>query len=96
MTTMSVSQAREGLPGLLDLVEGGDEVVITRHGRAVAVVLRPDAVRSRRQTSAVEAADNLRSRLEHARHLELTHSHSVTASEAEQLVDRVRADREAR
>ena len=37
------------LPDLLTRVEGGEEVTITRHGRAVAVLVRPDALRSRSQ-----------------------------------------------
>jgi prevent-host-death family protein len=36
MKEVGVKEARQHLPGLLDRVEAGEEVVITRHGRAVA------------------------------------------------------------
>ncbi len=45
MTTMTVSEARAALPELLTRVEEGEEVTITRHGKAVAVLVRPDALR---------------------------------------------------
>jgi prevent-host-death family protein len=45
MSNVSISQARATLPELLDRVAAGEEVTITRHGVAVAVVMRPDAVR---------------------------------------------------
>jgi prevent-host-death family protein len=36
MITINLTQAKARLGELLDRVEGGEEVVITRHGRAVA------------------------------------------------------------
>jgi prevent-host-death family protein len=47
MTIMTVSEARAALPELLTRVEEGEEVTITRHGRAVAVLVRPDVRRAR-------------------------------------------------
>ena len=41
MATMTVSEARAALPEVLDRVAEGEEVTITRHGRAVAVVVHP-------------------------------------------------------
>jgi antitoxin (DNA-binding transcriptional repressor) of toxin-antitoxin stability system len=41
---MTVSEARAALPHVLDRVAQGEEVMITRHGRPVAVVMRPDVV----------------------------------------------------
>ena len=44
MTTYSVANAKTGLPRLIDLALKGEEVVITRHGKAVAElrsVVRP-------------------------------------------------------
>jgi prevent-host-death family protein len=46
--TMTVSEARAKLPSLLDRIGAGEEVTITRHGRAVAVLIRPEALRARR------------------------------------------------
>ena len=42
---LTVSEARARLPELLDRIERGEEITITRHGRPAAVMLRPDAVR---------------------------------------------------
>ena len=53
MTSMSASQARAALPEILDRVTAGEEVTITRHGRAVAIVVRPDALRVRRADRAL-------------------------------------------
>ena len=39
MVTVNLAQAKARLSELLDKVESGEEVVITRHGRAVARVL---------------------------------------------------------
>jgi prevent-host-death family protein len=46
MVTVNLAQAKAHLSELLDKVEAGEEVVITRHGRAVAH-LRP-ATRQKR------------------------------------------------
>ncbi len=39
MVTVNLAHAKAHLSELLDKVEGGEEVVITRHGRAVAQIL---------------------------------------------------------
>lgn len=44
MAMMTISEARAALPEVLDRVAEGEEVTITRHGRPVAVVIRPDVV----------------------------------------------------
>ena len=41
MVTVNLAQAKARLSELLDKVEAGQEVVITRRGKAVAVVRRP-------------------------------------------------------
>jgi antitoxin (DNA-binding transcriptional repressor) of toxin-antitoxin stability system len=46
MSTYSVADAKSGLPKLIDLALGGEEVVISRHGRPVAE-LRPLAIANR-------------------------------------------------
>jgi antitoxin (DNA-binding transcriptional repressor) of toxin-antitoxin stability system len=58
MVTLTVSQARASLPELLTRVEDGEEVTITRHGRPVAVLVRPDVMRSR-ATVIIEIADRI-------------------------------------
>jgi prevent-host-death family protein len=39
MVTVNLAQAKAHLSELLDKVEAGEEVVVTRHGRAVAHIL---------------------------------------------------------
>jgi prevent-host-death family protein len=39
MVTVNLAQAKARLSELLDKVEAGEEVVVTRHGRAVAHIL---------------------------------------------------------
>jgi prevent-host-death family protein len=93
---MSVSQARATLPELLDRVSAGEEVTITRHGVAVAVVMRPDSVRSRRTDRALADAEHLRQLVAQGRTASLADAPSITAERAEQLVGEVRAGRRAR
>ena len=51
MKTVGVSEAKTHLSRLLEEVEGGEEVLITRHGREVARLVppRPNASEARRQ-----------------------------------------------
>ena len=65
--TLNVTEARAALPALLDQVEAGDEVTITRHGRPIAVVVQPGALRSRRADSALATAAGIERRLTRAR-----------------------------
>jgi PHD/YefM family antitoxin component YafN of YafNO toxin-antitoxin module len=59
MAMMTVSEARAALPEVLDRVTGGEEVTITRHGRPVAVVIRPDILWSRRLGGALDDAERI-------------------------------------
>lgn len=93
MVTMTASEARAALPELLTRVEGGEEVTITRHGHAVAVVVRPDALRSRRAAGNVGRIHDL---LTSARATALTETTGLSASRAEQLISEIRAGRESR
>ncbi len=45
MITINLAQAKARLSELLDKVEAGEEVIITRHGRPVAHVQHPSRVR---------------------------------------------------
>jgi antitoxin (DNA-binding transcriptional repressor) of toxin-antitoxin stability system len=59
MREIDVSEAKSTFDALLDLVEQGEEIVITRHGRAIARLVREHAAPGheelavRRQTSFV-------------------------------------------
>jgi antitoxin (DNA-binding transcriptional repressor) of toxin-antitoxin stability system len=94
MVTMSASEARAALPHLLDRVEAGEEVVVTRHGRQVAVIVRPDALRVRRAGEALDAAAGVRDRLERARRAPLPKK-GLTEQRAESHVAEIRASRDA-
>jgi prevent-host-death family protein len=95
MTTMTSSEARAALPALLDRVVAGDEVTITRHGQPVAVVVRPDALRSRRADAALASAAKLRALLAAGRRTSLTAA-GLTETRAEELIAEVNASRDRR
>jgi len=95
MATVTVSEARAALPELLTRIEGGEEVTITRHGKAVAVLVRPDALRSRSR-AVLEEADRIHGLLAAAA-AEPLHGHGgLTAERAEELIAAVRAGRDGR
>lgn len=94
MTVMTVSEARAALPELLTRVEEGEEVTITRHGRPVAVLVRPGALRSRRAEKALREAARLHELLADAAAAP-RRGPGVTADRAEELIRAVRAGRDA-
>ncbi len=59
MREVQASEAKTHLPRLLDDVERGETVVITRHGRAIARLV-PEA--GRRQAEIARAVDSIRAR----------------------------------
>jgi prevent-host-death family protein len=95
MTSMSASEARAALPELLNRVEGGEEVTITRHGRPVAVLVRPDSLRTRRAESALEDAARIHALLAETAAAPLPES-GLTEQRAEELIAEIRASRDAR
>lgn len=95
MAAMSVSEARAELHELLERVAVGEEVTITRHGRPVAVVVRPDALRTRRAAEALASADALADLLAEGRRSPLpAGAGGLTVARAEELVAAVHAARE--
>jgi prevent-host-death family protein len=95
VTTMTASEARAALAEVLDRVVAGDEVTITRHGQPIAVVVRPDALRSRRADAAVASAARLRALLAAGRRASLTAA-GLTEARAEELIAEVNASRDRR
>ena len=93
---MSASEARAALPELLNRVEDGEEVTITRHGRAVAVLVRPDALRSRRAEAALDDAARIHDLLAEAAATAPLGGTGLTKQRAEELIAEIRADRDAR
>lgn len=96
MTSMSVSEARAALPELLNRVEDGEEVIITRHGRPVAVLVRLDALRVRRAETALDDAARIHALLAEAAAAPLPEGTGLTEQRAEELIAEIRASRDAR
>ena len=96
MVMMNVSEARAALPDLLSRVEGGEEVTITRHGRPVAVLVRPDALRSRRARAALDGAEAIHQLLAAAVPAAPGEGAGLTEARAEELIAEIRAGRDAR
>ena len=44
MAVMTLSEARAALPDVVNRVAQGEEITITRYGRPMAVVVRPDVI----------------------------------------------------
>jgi antitoxin (DNA-binding transcriptional repressor) of toxin-antitoxin stability system len=93
MGTMTVSEARAALPEVLDRVADGEEVTITRHGRPVAVMVRPDVLWSRRSRAVLDEAERIHTLLTEA---EAAAGPGLTAQRAEELIAEIRAGRDAR
>jgi prevent-host-death family protein len=96
MPTRSVSEARATLPELLDRVEGGEEVAITRHGKVVAVLIGPERLRVRRAEALYAEAAALHDRIEAARARPLSANVGLSPGRADELVAKIRRDRDAR
>jgi hypothetical protein len=98
--TMTISEARAALPEVIDRVADGEEMIITRHGRAVAVVVRPDILWSRgRAEDVIIQADSLHKLLASAgvgAVGEPEEVNGLTERRAEELINAIRAGREGR
>jgi prevent-host-death family protein len=95
-STMSASEARAALPEILDRVRDGEEITVTRHGQPVAIVVRPDTLRSRRASKVLGDAQQLGARLDQARKAELAEEGALNPTQVEGLVAEVRASRKQR
>lgn len=98
MLTMTVSEARADLARVVDRVQEGGEVTLTRHGKPVAVIIRPDMLRVRRPAAqeAIAAAERLHDWIEEARTTPLSSMCGISSEYAEELVADVYAGREDR
>jgi len=72
MPTYSLSEARANLPLILDKVENGEEITITRHGRPAAVIIGHDRWMKTARYEVLEEAKRLRKRLGELRKLPIT------------------------
>jgi antitoxin (DNA-binding transcriptional repressor) of toxin-antitoxin stability system len=86
MSRVTATEARATLPEILDRVDDGDEVTITRHGRAIAVMIRPDALRVRRAEGAFRRADEVGALLDRAARIRLSDAPGLAAGRADELV----------
>lgn len=92
MAILTISQARASLPELVTRVEAGEEVTITRHGRAVAVLVRPDVLRSRADV-IIDEAERLHRVLADAAATDVDAGLGVTVERAEELINAIRTGR---
>jgi antitoxin (DNA-binding transcriptional repressor) of toxin-antitoxin stability system len=95
MVSLTVSQARASLPELLTRVEDGEEITITRHGRPVAVLVRPDIMRSRANV-IIEDAGRIHDLIAAAGASEPPADAGLTPERAEELIRAIRSGRDAR
>ncbi len=91
-----MTEARAALPEVLDRVDRGEEMTLTRHGRPVAVVVRPDALRSRRADQALGTAERTLAALAAGRRRPLPPASVLSVQRADELVDEIRRDRSER
>jgi antitoxin (DNA-binding transcriptional repressor) of toxin-antitoxin stability system len=90
---LTISQARASLPELVTRVEAGEEVTITRHGRAVAVLVRPDVLRSRADV-IIDGAERLHRVLADAAASDVDGGPGMTVGRAHELINAIRAGRD--
>jgi antitoxin (DNA-binding transcriptional repressor) of toxin-antitoxin stability system len=93
MVMMTVSQARAALPELLTRFEEGEEVTITRHGRAVAVLVRPDVLRARANV-VIDDALRIHELLAGAAESDLPTGPGLSEERANELIAAIRAGRD--
>jgi antitoxin (DNA-binding transcriptional repressor) of toxin-antitoxin stability system len=94
--TVTVSEARATLPMLLERVQAGEEITLTRHGQAVAVIVRPDTLRARRADGVLAAAARLHDLFEAGRRLPLPVLPPLDEERAAALLAVVRSSRSQR
>ena len=96
MAVMTVSEARAALPEVLNRVSEGEEITITRHGQAVAIIVRPDIMWSRsRAQDALAEAEQLRALMHGVGESELP-AGGLTQDYAEELIAALRSGRDGR
>jgi prevent-host-death family protein len=93
---ITVTEARGKLPELLDRVGEGEEITLTRHGVPVAVLVRPDALRTRRAAAAFKKAEELHAMMIEARGKPLSPEGVLSPERAEELIAEIRRGRDAR
>ena len=90
---MPVSKARAELADLIDEVNKGNEVTLTRHGQAVARLVRADPNRTPRTEAAWAAVDALRDRMAKNAAAPFDLAGGMTAAEVDEWVEEIHRDR---
>ena len=94
-TTLSATEARASLPQILDQVELGAEVTLTRHGKPVAIIVHPEALVNRRiDAQALATSQRVRRLIHDARSRPLAEAGTLSVTDADALAATVRADRD--
>lgn len=94
MTTYTISKARAELAALLDEVERGGEVIITRHGKPAARLVKPAPPRAR-TADIMHATDRISIELDLARRSTALSPPDPDAPSADELVTALRGDRDS-
>jgi prevent-host-death family protein len=94
MVEMTMSEARKAWAAVLDRVESGEAITITRHGREVAVVAPPPSVEDRLSPAVAEALGTLRAGLARAQREQPDLAAAISVDRAEELVAAIRAERD--
>lgn len=95
-SAVTISEARASLPALVDRVIAGEEITVTRHGQAVAVLVRPDTLRARRAEAALTVAADVDDALSRGRATPLSARPTLSKRRADALIADVRSSRAAR
>lgn len=94
MSVLTVTEARAKLPLLIDQIQAGQNVILTRHGEPVAVMISPDVAMRYRNAAIWGQADSLLAHLEEAAKQPLAAA-KLTSARADELVSEIRAERDA-
>jgi len=89
---MTVSDARASLSEVIEQVTAGEEVTLTRHGAPVAVIVRPDRLRSRHVDETMRTSERIRDLIADARSRPLT-TVDLSADELRERLAQARAER---
>ncbi len=94
--SIPVTQARAELPRILEMIEDGDEVTLTRHGQPVAVIVRPDTLRTRRTADVDAVSDNVSEMLRAGSSQPLHDSPMLSPKDGKRLLQEVASSRSGR
>lgn len=96
MSTINVSAARAELPRLIEAVERGEEIVLTRHGKPVAVLVSPDREGDRRSGDLFVDAEEIAELFATGRGVSIPVEAGLSIERADELVAKIHADRSSR